>query len=151
MTKRRNFGKTYFYFSSQGFIFSLIHSIDQPDIRKDWCLGVDGTLLFSLENQNSVRVLYNPHQRAQRNPMFVFTLDGALLRFNVKAPEFAPLFQLPPRRKPRAPVFDTNPFRFFFKKRNKNHFCKKTIFIPVLEERLATKQNTKFLSWCFFL
>jgi hypothetical protein len=29
--------------------------------------------------------------------MFVFAFDRALLRFNAKTPEIAPLFQLPPR------------------------------------------------------
>ena len=33
--------------------------------------------------------------------MFVFVFVGALFRFSVKAPELAPLFQLPPRMKPR--------------------------------------------------
>lgn len=43
--------------------------------------------------------------REQRNPMFVFTLDGELFRLSVKTPELDPLFQLPPRIKPRC-IYD---------------------------------------------
>jgi hypothetical protein len=54
--------------------------------------------------------------------MFVFVFDGALLRFSVKTPSFAPLFQFPPRMKPRARVFDAIPSVSFAKKQNKNKF-----------------------------
>jgi len=60
-----------------------------------WLVSVN-TLLWPPKFVNSGKVY-----RAQRKPMFVFVLEGALFRFNVKTPEFAPLFQLPPRLKAR--------------------------------------------------
>jgi|AntRauTorcE11897_2_1112592.scaffolds.fasta_scaffold07959_3 hypothetical protein len=39
--------------------------------------------------------------RAHRNPMFEFTFEGALFRFNVNTPEFEPLLRLPPRMNAR--------------------------------------------------
>ena len=41
-------------------------------------------------------------QRAQRNPMRLLTNVGAASRANVNAPDCVPLFQAPPRRKPRV-------------------------------------------------
>ena len=38
--------------------------------------------------------------------MFVFVLPGALFKFSVSTPALPPLFQLPPRMKPRSPVYN---------------------------------------------
>lgn len=38
--------------------------------------------------------------------MFVFVLPGELFKFSVKTPALPPLFQLPPRMKPRKPVYN---------------------------------------------
>jgi hypothetical protein len=36
--------------------------------------------------------------QAKRDPMLLFEFDAALFQFEHREPEFAPLFQLPPRR-----------------------------------------------------
>lgn len=44
--------------------------------------------------------------RDTRNPIFVFVLLGALFKFNVNTPALPPLFQLPPRMKPRTAPYN---------------------------------------------
>ena len=69
-------------------------------------LGLIGSLTRSVKHTIPAEATHNrpvasPLKREQRNPMFVFVLDGALFRFNANAPSFVVLFQLPPRMKPR--------------------------------------------------
>jgi hypothetical protein len=42
-------------------------------------------------------VIVMPSQE-KRDPMLLFEFDAALFQFEQREPEFAPLFQLPPRR-----------------------------------------------------
>lgn len=44
----------------------------------------------------------NIFYRETRKPMLVFEFDGVLFKFSVSTPAFEPLFQLPPRMKPRS-------------------------------------------------
>lgn len=64
-------------------------------------LGADGMSVNVLFWPRAPVVLIDEY-REQRNPMFVFVLDGALFRFSVNTPSIAPLFQFPPRIKARA-------------------------------------------------
>jgi hypothetical protein len=60
--------------------------------------------------QESVDIPFGPvvektiidEYREQRKPMLLFVLPGVLFKFSVSTPAFAPLFQLPPRMKPRC-------------------------------------------------
>lgn len=52
--------------------------------------------MYSLALANFLQFMQGKEVQ-QRNPMFVFEFEGALFKFRLKAPAFAPLFQLPPR------------------------------------------------------
>ena len=84
--------------------------------KKGYVSGVNRLACALHEEHNSGQQLINkfvyynlllPLKRAHRKPMFVLEFVGALFRFSVKAPEFDPLFQLPPRRNPRCFVTHT--------------------------------------------
>jgi len=65
--------------------------------------GIKSVVFWALTcvRKHFVRAQLFKEYWAQRNPMFVFVFVGALFKFRQKAPSFVPLFQLPPRMKPR--------------------------------------------------